>query len=103
MVTRLVRAPRIDFASLRRELELPTRFPLAAQREADEAAARVTAGLTAEAASNAAVDRTDIPFVTIDPATSRDLDQAMSLHRREAWLPRLLRHRRCHRVRPARR
>src|SRR5262249_40423509 len=26
-------------------------------------------------------DRTDIPLVTIDPATSRDLDQAMCLHR----------------------
>ncbi len=82
MVTRLVRAPRIDFASLRRELELPTRFPLAAQREADVAAAQVAAGLTAQVATLAAVDRTDIPFVTIDPATSRDLDQALSLHRR---------------------
>ena len=37
MVTRLVSAPRIDFTSLRRELELPTQFPLAAQREADKA------------------------------------------------------------------
>ena len=82
MVTRLVQAPRIDFASLRRELELPTRFPLAAQREADDAAAQVAAGLTAQVATLAAVDRTDIPFVTIDPATSRDLDQALSLHRR---------------------
>jgi exoribonuclease R len=82
VVTRLVKAPRIDFASLRRELELPTRFPLAAQREADEAAAQVAAGLTAQAASAAVADRTDIPFVTIDPATSRDLDQALSLHRR---------------------
>jgi len=83
VVTRLVKAPRIDFASLRRELELPTRFPLAAQREADEAAAQVIARVTAEAASPAVVDRTDIPFVTIDPATSRDLDQALSLHRRQ--------------------
>ena len=82
MVTRLVKAPRIDFASLRRELELPTRFPLAAQREADVAAAHVAAELTAHAASAATADRTDIPFVTIDPATSRDLDQALSLHRR---------------------
>ncbi len=82
MVTRLVRAPRIDFASLRRELELPTQFPLAAQREADEAAVQVMADLTKEAASRAATDRTDIPFVTIDPATSRDLDQAVCLHRR---------------------
>ena len=41
MVTRLVRAPRIDFSDLRRELELPSQFPLPAQREADEARARV--------------------------------------------------------------
>jgi exoribonuclease R len=73
VVSRRVTAPRIDFADLRRELELPTRFPLAAQREADEAAAR---------APSSAADRTDIPFVTIDPATSRDLDQAVSLRRR---------------------
>jgi exoribonuclease R len=66
-------APRIDFSALRRELELPTRFPLAAQREADESAAAPPAP---------AADRTDIPFVTIDPATSRDLDQAMCLTRR---------------------
>jgi exoribonuclease R len=78
VVTRLVRAPRIDFASLRRELELPTQFPLAAQREADEAAARAS-----EEPSPDAADRTDIPFVTIDPATSRDLDQALHLHRLE--------------------
>jgi exoribonuclease R len=76
VVTRLVRAPRIDFASLRRELELPTQFPLAAQREADDAAGRVPAELSA-------ADRTDIPFVTIDPATSRDLDQALYLRRLE--------------------
>jgi exoribonuclease R len=83
VVTRLVKAPRIDFASLRRELELPTQFPLAAQREADQAAADVDADLTGVVASAAAVDRTDIPFVTIDPAASRDLDQAMCLLRRD--------------------
>jgi len=83
VVTRLVKAPRIDFASLRRELELPTEFPLAAQREADEAAATVTADLTKQAASRAATDRTDIPLVTIDPATSRDLDQAVCIHRQQ--------------------
>ncbi|HLT11184.1 MAG TPA: hypothetical protein VK028_10300 [Micromonosporaceae bacterium] len=32
MTARRVRAPRIDFSNLRRELELPTQFPLAAQR-----------------------------------------------------------------------
>ena len=75
MVTRLVRASRIDFTALRRELELPTRFPPAALREADESAARVRS-------RPAGADRTDIPFVTIDPPTSRDLDQAVFLARR---------------------
>jgi exoribonuclease R len=74
VVTRLVSAPRIDFTSLRRELKLTTQFPLAAQREAEEAALA--------APSRDATDRTDIPFVTIDPPTSRDLDQAVCLSRR---------------------
>ncbi|MCP3786048.1 RNB domain-containing ribonuclease [Micromonospora sp. A3M-1-15] len=73
MVIRRVLAPRIDFGALRRELGLPEDFPAAAQREADAAAA---------APLPAVADRTDIPFVTVDPATSRDLDQAMHLARR---------------------
>ncbi|MGN9808849.1 RNB domain-containing ribonuclease [Micromonospora sp. BQ11] len=73
MVIRRVLAPRIDFGSLRREMDLPESFPAAAQREADEAAS---------ASPRPAVDRTDVPFVTIDPAGSRDLDQAMHLARR---------------------
>ncbi|SCG61940.1 RNB domain-containing ribonuclease [Micromonospora inositola] len=73
MVIRRVLANRIDFGALRRELGLPDGFPAAAQREADEAAA---------APLPAAADRTDIPFVTVDPAASRDLDQAMHLSRR---------------------
>ena len=73
MVIRRVLAPRIDFGALRRELGLPEGFPAAAQREADEAAA---------APLPAVADRTDVPFVTVDPATSRDLDQAMHLGRR---------------------
>lgn len=77
MVTRLVSAPRIDFANLRRELELPTQFPLAAQREADDAAAQLASKLNAPDRT----DRTDIVLVTIDPATSRDLDQAVHLQR----------------------
>jgi len=75
VVIRRVRANRIDFSDLRRELELPTQFPLAAQREAEEAVRRPPLPET---------DRTDIPFVTIDPATSRDLDQAMCLRRGSA-------------------
>ncbi|NJP32994.1 RNB domain-containing ribonuclease [Micromonospora thermarum] len=73
MVIRRVLAPRIDFGALRRELDLPGSFPAAAQREADAAAADPP---------RSAVDRTDVPFVTIDPAGSRDLDQAMHLARR---------------------
>ena len=73
MVTRRVRAPHFDFAALRRELDLPDRFPPAAQREAEEAAAAPLPDRP---------DRTDIPFVTIDPVGSRDLDQAMCLTRR---------------------
>jgi exoribonuclease R len=74
VVIRRVVAPRIDFGELRRELELPVAFPPAAQREADEAASRTALP---------AADRTDIPFVTIDPPTSRDLDQAMWIGRRD--------------------
>ncbi|MEU1607115.1 RNB domain-containing ribonuclease [Micromonospora matsumotoense] len=73
MVIRRVLAPRIDFGALRRELGLPDSFPTAAQREADEAA---------DAPPPAVADRTDIPFVTVDPAASRDLDQAMHLSAR---------------------
>jgi exoribonuclease R len=72
--TRRVIAPRIDFSALRRELELPERFPPAAQAEADRVAADPPAPDGA--------DRTDLPFVTIDPASSMDLDQAMHLERR---------------------
>jgi exoribonuclease R len=75
VVIRRVLAPRIDFTALRRELELPERFPPAAQAEADAAAAAP--------APLPPVDRTDIPFVTIDPPGSMDLDQAMYLARRE--------------------
>ncbi|HKT03875.1 MAG TPA: RNB domain-containing ribonuclease, partial [Rugosimonospora sp.] len=75
MVTRRVLAPRIDFSALRRELELPERFPPAAQAEA-EAAAAAPPPLPA-------LDRTDIPFVTIDPPSAMDLDQAMCLQRRQ--------------------
>ena len=66
-------APHIDFSVLRSELDLPAEFPPDAMREAQEAA---------EGTALPAVDRTDIPFVTVDPATSRDLDQAMELTRR---------------------
>ena len=66
-------APRIDFSVIRRELGLPAEFPPDARYEAERAAATTRPSVT---------DRTDIPFVTIDPATSTDLDQAMHLSRR---------------------
>ncbi|TDC36277.1 RNB domain-containing ribonuclease [Micromonospora sp. 15K316] len=73
MVIRRVLAPRIDFAALRRELGLPEEFPAAAAQEADAAAADPP---------RPTLDRTDVPFLTVDPAGSRDLDQAMHLSRR---------------------
>jgi exoribonuclease R len=70
---RRVRAPHFDFGALRRELKLPDGFPAAVAEEAEQSAA---------APPRPPVDRTDIPFATIDPATSLDLDQAMCLQRR---------------------
>jgi exoribonuclease R len=66
-------APQIDFSVLRRELRLPGEFPAEALAEAAAAAA---------SPPRPATDLTEVPFVTIDPATSRDLDQAMHLGRR---------------------
>jgi exoribonuclease R len=76
VATRRVLAPRIDFSALRRELELPARFPEAARDDAVEAAARGPR-------PQPRADRTDLPLVTIDPPASRDLDQAMYLVRRD--------------------
>ncbi|MEU4560850.1 RNB domain-containing ribonuclease [Actinoplanes sp. NPDC023936] len=73
MPTKKVIAPQIDFSGMRRELRLPEEFPAAVLAEADAAARDTTLPGT---------DRTDVPFVTIDPASSRDLDQAMHLSRR---------------------
>ncbi|MFI5491880.1 RNB domain-containing ribonuclease [Actinoplanes sp. NPDC051859] len=72
MPIKRVFAPRIDFSVLRAELKLPGDFPAEALAEAERAAAIVPP----------AVDRTDVPLVTVDPASSRDLDQAMHLGRR---------------------
>jgi exoribonuclease R len=65
-------APRIDFSVLRRELKLPGEFPPEALAEAESAARERPLPPT---------DLTGVPFVTIDPATSRDLDQALHLSR----------------------
>jgi exoribonuclease R len=73
VVIRRVVAPRIDFSRLREELHLPTGFGQGALREAEQAARQPPRPVA---------DRTDVPFVTIDPAGSRDLDQAVWLGRR---------------------
>ena len=73
MPIKRVWAPRIDFSVLRHELKLPEEFPPQALHEAEEAAASTPLP---------PVDLTAVPFVTIDPASSRDLDQAMCLSRR---------------------
>ncbi|MFG1604025.1 RNB domain-containing ribonuclease [Actinoplanes sp. NPDC049265] len=71
MPIKRVLAPSIDFSVVRRELKLPGSFPAPALREAEAAADRRPDG----------ADLTDVPFVTIDPPTSKDLDQAMCLER----------------------
>ncbi|SDT65441.1 RNB domain-containing ribonuclease [Actinoplanes derwentensis] len=72
MPIKRVVAPQIDFSGLRRELGLPEEFPGAVLAEAGEAVRATPLPL---------VDRTGIEFLTIDPAESRDLDQAMHLSR----------------------
>ncbi|WP_285116914.1 RNB domain-containing ribonuclease [Leifsonia sp. fls2-241-R2A-40a] len=61
-----------SLAALRRELGLPDAFPEAVAREADAVAAHHP--LPDD-------DLTDVPFLTIDPAGSTDLDQALHLSR----------------------
>ena len=59
-------------AAIRREFQVPTNFPSAVVAAADVAARRAPTGH---------VDRTDRPFVTLDPASSTDLDQAFTIER----------------------
>ncbi len=55
---------------IRHQFKVPGEFPAAVVLAADEAARR---------APTAHVDRTDWPFVTLDPASSTDLDQAFHI------------------------
>jgi exoribonuclease R len=56
--------------AIRVQFQLPTAFPAAAEAEAREAAER---------RPDQHVDRTALPFVTLDPEESRDLDQAFAI------------------------
>ncbi len=60
------------FQAIRHDLNIPIDFPAAALAEA-------TAGVSA--ADLPGRDETQLPFITIDPAESTDLDQAMHLQR----------------------
>ncbi|WP_137929987.1 RNB domain-containing ribonuclease [Mesorhizobium comanense] len=57
-------------AKIRTEFHVPDGFPADVMAAADAAARRVP---------NQHADRTDMPFVTLDPAASTDLDQAFSI------------------------
>lgn len=59
-------------AALRVQFQIPAGFAPAILAEAETAAKR---------APSEHVDRTDMPFVTLDPATSTDLDQAFAIER----------------------
>lgn len=61
------------FDRKRQDLGVRTAFPDEVLRAAEEAARRDPA------AAPGRVDRTDIPFVTVDPPGSRDLDQALCI------------------------
>lgn len=60
------------FADVRREFDVPEQFPPEVIAEAQQAA---------QTATLPDCDATDVPFVTIDPPGSKDLDQAMHLER----------------------
>ena len=58
------------FEAIRREAHVPTAFPPEVEAEARAVGAPRTG------------DRIDVPFVTVDPPGSRDLDQALHIERR---------------------
>ncbi|MBU5423244.1 RNB domain-containing ribonuclease [Cellulomonas hominis] len=67
-------AVRTGLAALRAELGVPDGFPAEVQAE--------VARVTGAGPSGSRDDATGVPFVTIDPEGSRDLDQAVHLERR---------------------
>jgi VacB/RNase II family 3'-5' exoribonuclease len=72
MVSHRVAGAPLDFAAVRAELAVPGDFTSAVLDEAADAARRPLPSRR---------DATDIPFVTVDPAGSKDLDQAAHLAR----------------------
>ncbi|CAM3102194.1 RNB domain-containing ribonuclease [Skermania piniformis] len=72
MSVRRLAAAELEFGSIRTEFGLVSDFPDAALAEAEHAV---------DAFSAVREDRVDLPFVTIDPPGSMDLDQALHLQR----------------------
>ncbi|RDI65189.1 RNB domain-containing ribonuclease [Nocardia pseudobrasiliensis] len=68
---RIVSAP-VDFGAVRTEFGMVSEYPAEAVSEARDAV---------DAFAGSRADRTDIPFVTIDPPGALDLDQALHLER----------------------
>ncbi|MFE9326634.1 RNB domain-containing ribonuclease [Nocardia sp. NPDC052278] len=68
---RIVSAP-VDFGAIRSEFGLASAYPAAATAAARDAI---------DAFAGTRADRTDIPFVTIDPPGAMDLDQAVHIER----------------------
>ncbi|MFD4353734.1 RNB domain-containing ribonuclease [Nocardia sp. NPDC058518] len=68
---RIVSAP-VDFGAIRSEFGLASEYPSEAVSEARDAV---------DAFAGTRVDRTDIEFVTIDPPSALDLDQALHIER----------------------
>jgi exoribonuclease R len=69
------------FRRIRAEFDVPDDFPPAVREEAEQVAARGPV-IPDGAASQDRLDARDVPFVTIDPEGSRDLDQAFHAERR---------------------
>jgi exoribonuclease R len=69
-----------DFARVRADLGVPLAFPPSVATEAEQTAARGPR-LPPGASARARVDARDVEFVTIDPAGTRDLDQAFHAER----------------------
>ena len=67
------RAVRTGLAAVRAELQVPDTFPPQVVAAARSAAPQVP---------SRTADATHVPFVTIDPAGSMDLDQALHVERR---------------------
>ncbi len=64
------------FAAIEKQYNVPTAFPPAVLSAAEHAIDNIS-----DSADVPRIDATDIPYVTLDPPTSTDLDQAFSLSR----------------------